>query len=150
MRSGIIIVTGLVGALAPVAGIAAEPLAGPVRAEVVRVIDGDTMEISAQVWLNLRLSSHVRIRGIDTPEMHGKCLEEKTLAAAARDRLAELAGASVRLANIAEDKFGGRVLADVTADNGIDLSAAMVASGLARAYEGGARGGWCPIGSVTN
>jgi micrococcal nuclease len=150
MRSGIIIVTGLVGALAPVAGIAAEPLAGPVRAEVVRVIDGDTMEISAQVWLNLRLSSHVRIRGIDTPEMHGKCLEEKTLAAAARDRLAELAGASVRLANIAEDKFGGRVLADVTADNGTDLRVAMVASGLARPYDGTARQPWCPVAGVVN
>jgi micrococcal nuclease len=61
--------------------IAGEEVAGPVRADVVRVLDGDTIEISAQVWLGLRLTSHVRIRGIDTPEIRGECASEKLMAA---------------------------------------------------------------------
>ena len=112
-------------------------------AEILRVIDGDTIEIRAQIWLGLTLTSHVRIRGIDTPEMRGACPAEKTAAAAARDRLAELAGGTIRLANIADDKYAGRVLADVTAGDGTDLGSAMIASGLARPYGGGARGDWC-------
>jgi endonuclease YncB( thermonuclease family) len=131
-------------------GRAADQLPGPINAEVVRVIDGDTIEIKALVWLGLELTSHVRIRGIDTPEIRGKCREEKTLAAAARDRLTELAGNAVRLANIAQDKFGGRVDADVANAGGIDLKTAMLRTGLARPYDGGTRADWCPVGSVAN
>lgn len=146
--------TGLTAALglllfpASTAG-AVDTLAGPIGAEVVRVLDGDTLEIRAQIWLQLALTSHVRIRGIDTPEMRGACLAEKAMAAAARDRLAELAGPAIRLANISDDKYFGRVVADVSAGDGTDIGAAMIASGLARPYDGQARGDWCITGSVT-
>lgn len=129
---------------------AADTLAGPIGAEVIRVLDGDTIEIRAQVWLQITLISHVRIRGIDTPEMRGACVEEKAMAAAARDRLAELAGPAIRLANISEDKYYGRVVADATAGDGTDLGAAMIASGLARPYDGGTRGDWCITASIAN
>lgn len=128
--------------------LAGEEVPGPVRAEVVRVLDGDTIEISAQVWLGLRLTSHVRIRGIDTPELRGACASEKVMAAQARDRLAHLAGATISIAHIADDKYAGRVLADATAANGTDLKEAMLASGLARPYDGAARGDWCAVGSI--
>jgi endonuclease YncB( thermonuclease family) len=127
----------------------AEQLRGPVSAEVVRVIDGDTIEVSAQIWLGLRVSSNVRIRGIDTPELHSTCAGEKAMASDARDRLAKIAGDSIRLANISQDKFGGRVDADVTNADDVDLKAAMLASGLAHPYDGrGARADWCPVASV--
>lgn len=127
---------------------AAETVPGPVGATVIRVVDGDTIEFRADIWLELAVTSHVRIRGIDTPEMRGSCLEEKAMAAAARDRLAELAGPAIRLANISGDKYGGRVVADVAADDGTDLGAAMIASGLARSYDGGTRGDWCITGGI--
>jgi endonuclease YncB( thermonuclease family) len=40
------------------------------------------------------------------------------------------------------DKYGGRVDADVSDSKG-DVGEAMVAKKLARAYSGGHRGGWC-------
>jgi endonuclease YncB( thermonuclease family) len=128
---------------------AGDTLSGPIGAEVVRVIDGDTIEIRAQIWLQLALTSHVRVRGIDTPEMRGECFEEKAMAAAARDRLAELVGPALRLTNISDDKYFGRVVADVSAGDGTDIGAAMIASGLARPYDGETRGDWCATGSVT-
>lgn len=128
--------------------IAGEEVAGPVRADVVRVLDGDTIEISAQVWLGLRLTSHVRIRGIDTPEIRGECASEKAMAAQARERLARLAGASISIVHIADDKYAGRVIADAAAEDGTDLKAAMLATGLARPYDGGTRGDWCATGSI--
>jgi hypothetical protein len=83
---------------------------------------------------------HVRIRGIDTPELRGECASEKAMAAQARDRLARLAGESISIAHIADDKYAGRVIADAAAADGTDLRVAMLASGLARPYDGGTRG----------
>jgi len=103
--------------------------------------------VTAKVWLGLELTSHVRIRGIDTPELHSTCAEEKAMAAEARDRLVKFAGSTIRLANITEDKYGGRVDADVTNADGVDLKTAMLKTGLAHAYDGrGARADWCPVG----
>lgn len=138
----------LASLLAVSGALAAEEVAGPVQADVVRVIDGDTIEISAQVWLGLRLTSHVRIRGIDTPELRGECASEKAMAAQARDRLTRLAGASISIAHIADDKYAGRVIADAAAADGTDLRDATLASGLARPYDGGTRGDWCAVGSI--
>ena len=106
-------------------------------------MDGDTIAVTAQVWIGLSITINVRIRGIDTPEIRGSCPYEKTLAIAARDRLALLVGGAVRLANVENDKFGGRVVADVSAGQGIDLGAAMIAGGFARSYFSGPRGEWC-------
>lgn len=120
------------------------PIAGPVEARIVRVVDGDTIEVTADIWLGLAVHSLVRLRGIDAPELRGRCSEERALASAARDRLAILAGDAVRLVNVEADKFGGRVVADVSRRDGTDVGEAMVASGLARPYHGAARQSWCP------
>jgi endonuclease YncB( thermonuclease family) len=128
--------------------IAAETFVGSVEASVVTVVDGDTLDVSARVWLGIDVSTRVRIRGIDTPELHSTCVQEKAMAQAARLRLAKLAGGTVRLTNIANDKYGGRVDADVSAA-GVDLSAAMIATGLAHPYDGkGERADWCPVAST--
>ena len=126
---------------------AGEELAGPVAAELVRVIDGDSIEVRARLWIGLDLTIQVRIRGIDAPETGGRagCAAERQMAAAARDRLSALAAGPLLLANITPDKYGGRVDADVTNAAGIDLQTAMLASGLARAYDGAARGEWCDL-----
>ena len=60
--------------------VAADRLAGPVQAEVLRVLDGDTGEVEARIWLGQTLRTLVRIRGADTPELHGKCARERDLA----------------------------------------------------------------------
>jgi endonuclease YncB( thermonuclease family) len=124
---------------------AAERLSGPVAADPIRVIDGDSLVVRAHIWLGQSVETIVRIRGIDAPETDGKCREERILAAAATDRLRELAASDgLLLSNIEPDKYGGRVLSDVGA-GGRDVGAAMLQAGLARPYEGGARGGWCNL-----
>src|SRR5690606_10793304 len=65
-------------------------LAGPVPAEVLRVVDGDTIEVRAHVWLGHEVTTLVRIAGIDTPELRGKCAAERTAARRAADGLAAL------------------------------------------------------------
>src|SRR5262245_60155482 len=124
---------------------AAETLKGPVEGVVVRVIDGDTLEFVAHVWLGLKLTTNVRLRGIDTPKSRGARAREKGLDAKATRKLNELATGGVVIANVADDKYFGRVVADVTTSNGTDVKAAMIASGLARPYDGGTRQPWCEV-----
>lgn len=118
-------------AVSPLAS-AAETLSGPYTAEVVRVVDGDTVELRVRVWLGLDQTIRVRLRGIDAPEMHGPC---RAAAEVARDALARLLGdGPVVLSRIAHDKFGGRVDATLHAPTGEDASAALLAAGLVRPW----------------
>lgn len=86
----------------------------------------------------------MRLRGIDTPELNARCSEEYRMAETARDALRRvLAEGDVRIAQVAIDKYGGRVLADVSTRATSDVSAALLAAGHARAYAGGRRENWC-------
>src|SRR5207302_8070707 len=123
--------------------VAAEGLAGPVAAVVARVIDGDTIEVKAAIWLGQTLVVRVRIDGVDAPELEARCPEERKLALAARDFLAgRLEGAAVKLTHVVYDKYGGRVRADVADARG-DIAQALLAAGLARPYHGERRETWC-------
>lgn len=131
--------------LAPAPPTAArERLAGPVPAEIVEVIDGDTVKVRAHIWLGQAIETSVRLDGINTPELRGGCDEERRLAARARDYLMQLLqGGAVSLRDVRYDKYGGRVVARVDDDAGRDLGAALIAAGLARPYDGGKRRPWC-------
>lgn len=120
-------------------------LPGPVAAEVVRVVDGDTLTVRAHVWLGQRVEVEVRLAGIDAPELRGRCPRESELARAAQRTVEALvATPAVRLREVRHDKYGGRVLARVETADGRDLGTVLVQRGLARRYEGGKREGWCP------
>ncbi len=120
----------------------ADPIPGPITAHVVSVYDGDTITVAAVPWPGVTIRVGVRVEGIDTPEILGKCEAEKALAVRARDRARELVGATVELRNVRHGKFAGRVVADVYAD-GVRLADVLIAGGLGRAYDGGKREGWC-------
>ena len=116
---------------------------GSFVALVLLVNDGDTFKARIEVWPGVEVQTAVRVRGIDTPEIKGKCQLEKDKAVAARERLRQLLVSEVVVSKIELDKYAGRVDADVVAD-GKDVAAVMIAEGLARPYTGGARQGWCP------
>lgn len=123
---------------------AREILAGPIRADVVRVHDGDTLVVRARIWLGQVVSTKVRLAGIDAPELRGRCARERRMARAARSFVVrKLAAGNVTLRDIRFGKYAGRVLARVITAEGEDLGRALVAAGLARPYRGGRRGGWC-------
>ena len=116
---------------------------GPVSAHVTHVIDGDTFEAAALIWLGEAIDVRVRIEGIDAPELHARCAKERDRAEAARDYLARrIEGGDVRLSQVHYDKYGGRVDATVEDGQG-SIAAAMIRAQLARPYRGGRRAGWC-------
>ena len=119
-------------------------IAGPVAAKVVKVRDGDTVEVEAFVWPMQSVHVAVRLRGIDAPEKRGKCPAEKAAAARATARLSELVGTGeVRLTDVSGDKYFGRVLARLSAKGNDDLARTLLKEGLVAPYKGGKRRNWC-------
>jgi len=112
-------------------------IAGPVEAELITVVDGDTILVNAQPWPQHTIAVLVRIRGIDAPEMKSKCRTARRAAERAKQALSHLATGRILLTNISGDKYFGRIVADVTTEEETDIGAAMIGSGLARIYDGG-------------
>ncbi|HEY0300261.1 MAG TPA: thermonuclease family protein [Rhizomicrobium sp.] len=113
-------------------------------AEVLRVFDGDTFEARVNIWPGMEITTRVRLRGIDAPEMSARCPDEQIKAEAARDALLRMLNeGSVAISRIGQDKYGGRVDADVSTARTADISAALAERGLVRRYAGGKRESWC-------
>jgi len=114
--------------------------------DVVRTIDGDTFLARLRQSDGRDLIARVRLRGIDAPEMKASCQDELDKAEAATEALRALLGqGGVTIYNLGPEKYG-RVLADVATRRTANVSAAMLAGGYARSYNGGHRDGWCARG----
>lgn len=123
---------------------AAPTLPGPYQADIIKVIDGDTVKARIHIWLGQNIETLVRLDGIDTPELRGHCAREKDLAQQAKALLAQLIdGQSIELHNIRQDKYGGRIIAHISLPDGRDIATILQNSNLARTYTGGTRHSWC-------
>ena len=97
-----------------------------------------------QVWPGIAITTKVRLRGVDTPELKARCPQERAKAEAARAKLAALlSDGGVELSRVGLDKFGGRIDAAAATRSTPDVSAAILQAGLGRSYAGGRREGWC-------
>jgi micrococcal nuclease len=115
--------------------------------DVIKTIDGDTFEARVHLEAGRDLLTRVRLRGIDAPELKASCQEELVKAEAATDALRNvLSQGGVAIYNIGPDKYQGRVVADVATRRTDNVSAALLAAGHVRSYNGGHRNGWCSRG----
>jgi micrococcal nuclease len=120
------------------------PIPGPIPAQVVHVVDGDTVTVDARIWLGQSVRVNVRLAGIDSPERKGACDLERDLARRARIFTEEkLRARPIELRHVMADKYGGRVIAKIITATGEDMGQALIEAGLARAYDGGRRRPWC-------
>jgi len=126
------------------------PKGVPYPFEIIRVVDGDTVEFKADFLpdpLNKKLS--LRVWGVDTPEksFRAQCDIEKNLGEEAskftKKLLAEAKKTEVVIYEW--DKFGGRVLGDVLIDDK-SLTRLLIDNGYAREYYGDAKKSWCENG----
>lgn len=114
-------------------------------ATVDYVFDGDTFAAVAHVDKNTDVDVRVRLINVDTPEMNGACDDEVRRANMARKRLMQLVprGTVVELKNIKDDKYAGRIDANVILPDGRDVGKILINEKLGRAYSGGRRASWC-------
>ena len=112
------------------------------NAKVIEVIDGDTIDVEARIWLGQTVKVRVRIDGIDTPELQGKCEDERKKAKEAKRLLESVIGTSVELRHIRYGKYSGRVVSRVII-KGVDVAGLIIKAGLGRIYHGEKRNSWC-------
>ena len=112
--------------------------------KVISVYDGDTFRVNIDslppiVGKNIA----IRVNGVDTPEIRGKCQYEKDLALEARDFVrGKLANAKeIKLTNLQRGKYF-RVVANVVID-GVSLEQELLDNELAYEYSGGKKLSWC-------
>ena len=108
--------------------------------KVIKVYDGDTFTLISKLPHTegpiYRFS--VRMKGIDSPEIKGKTLNEKELARKSRDALSNLIlGKIVVLKNVTTEKYG-RILADVYIGD-VCINEWMIINHFAVKYDGGTK-----------
>ena len=112
--------------------------------KVISVYDGDTFRVDidslpAIVGKNIA----IRLNGVDTPEIQGKCQYEKDLALKARDFVRDklINAKEIKLTKLQRGKYF-RVVADVMVD-GVSLEKELLENKLAYKYTGGKKSSWC-------
>lgn len=115
-------------------------LANPYDYKVIRVIDGDTVEIEAPFLpIELKQVLKVRILGVDTPEKgkFARCDQENMMSLQAKlfteQEISNAKKVQVKIKSW--DKYGGRILGDLILD-GDPLSKRLIANGYAIEYNG--------------
>jgi len=134
--------------LVPLGALSSSPSANKNDYKVIRVIDGDTVEIevpSMPHGIPPRLS--VRLKDVDTPEGEGRarCEQERVLAAQAKRYVEHslMVARTLKITFDGWDKYGGRVLGYILLD-GESLSQRLITVGLGVYYDGkGPKKNWC-------
>jgi len=126
------------------------------NAEVIRVVDGDTVIANVDVGFDMWKRCNIRLHGIDTPETRTRDLNEKEKGLDAKDRLIELLleyDNKFVLESKGLDKYGRSLgvlwtgyhyvetYPGISADRPVELSLndLLVMEGHAVKYEGGKR-----------
>jgi micrococcal nuclease len=109
--------------------------------KVVKVVDGDTIDIEIDLGFSLTKKERCRVAGIDTPESRTRNLVEKQYGKAAALYLAGMLKNAKEL-KVRTEKDGkyGRMLGWIYADDQeLSLNEQMVVDGYAWQYDGGTK-----------
>jgi len=110
--------------------------------QVLRVVDGDTIDVDIDLGFDISLTKRVRLSGVDTPESRTTDLKEKTLGLEVKDWLKKnLDGKKDILIKTelpdSTEKYG-RILGRLYVDD-VCLNDRMIAEGYAWEYDGGTK-----------
>ena len=103
--------------------------------KIVRVLDGDTVEMSIDMGNSIEWTGKFRLYGIDTPERHGETRPAGDAAAECLNAL--IAAYGVKCAETLKPDKYGRWLVKLTLGDGRDVAECLSSQGHAKAYFGG-------------
>tara|TARA_R110000851_G_scaffold304555_1_gene462427 strand:- start:137 stop:517 length:381 start_codon:yes stop_codon:yes gene_type:complete len=117
------------------------------KADLIRVIDGDTLVAMLDLGFECRYEAKIRFAGVNAPESRTRDLREKALAKVATDRVIELlSGSELQVLSFGKGKFGRVLGVPYYIPDGkikkINLCEQLVSEGLCREYSGGKRKAW--------
>jgi micrococcal nuclease len=111
--------------------------------KILKVIDGDTVDVLVDLGFHTYLEKRVRLSGINAPEIRTRDKAEKAKGKLAKKKLQELLNAEdiiceqgregLILRSYGAGKFG-RVIGDILKDN-VNLGQLLLQQGLVKKYE---------------
>lgn len=110
--------------------------------EVVKVVDGDTIDVVIDLGFDVLYKSRIRLAGIDTPESRTRDLEEKKLGLEAKEylksKLSEAKDVVIKTEKSNSKGKFGRILGWIYADGEFNsINHTMIDEGYAWEYDGG-------------
>ena len=107
--------------------------------EIVRVVDGDTVDVIFDLGFSLFKKERVRLAGIDTPESRTRNKEEKRFGLEAKEKVSSILNtAETIICQTEKEGKYGRILGWLYIDgNSGSLNQQLVDEGFAWAYDGG-------------
>ena len=109
--------------------------------EVVKVVDGDTIDIIIDLGFSLSKKERVRLAGIDTPESRTRDLDEKKLGIEAKEflerRLSDGVSSGLKVKTEKDGKYG-RMLGWIICGE-TNINKEMIHRGYAWEYDGGTK-----------
>ena len=113
--------------------------------QVLKVVDGDTIDVVIDLGFDISFTSRVRLAGIDTPESRTKDAREKILGLEVKEYLKKaLDGATdivIRTEKVDSSEKYGRILGWLFVNRQTDsLNMELVNKGYAWSYDGGTKG----------
>ena len=109
--------------------------------ELIKVVDGDTIDVVFDLGFSLFKKERVRLAGIDTPETRTRNLEEKKLGLEAKEKVSfELAHAKKIVCKTEKEGKYGRILGWIYLNEAASsLNEYLIAQGYAWEYDGGTK-----------
>ena len=109
--------------------------------EIVRYIDGDTIDVIIDLGFSTFVKKRIRLHGIDTPETRTRDKEEKKRGLKAKKRLQELCEESTGPVTLVSHGVGkyGRVLGELIVEPNTLVHRLMIVEGHGEEYYGGKR-----------
>mgnify|MGYP000886221157 CR=1 FL=1 len=110
--------------------------------QVLRVVDGDTIDADIDLGFDISLTKRVRLSGVDTPESRTTDLKEKALGLEVKEWLKKNLDGKKNILIKTElpdstEKYG-RILGRLYVDD-VCLNDRMIAEGYAWTYDGGTK-----------
>ena len=107
--------------------------------EVLRVVDGDTIDVLIDLGFGLTKKERVRVAGIDTPESRTRDLYEKKLGKEAAAYLTEQLKGDIIIKTEKDGKYGRMLGWLYKEDQDISIQEDMINRGYGWAYDGGTK-----------
>jgi micrococcal nuclease len=112
--------------------------------KVLKVVDGDTIDVDIDLGFSVSFTQRVRLAGIDTPESRTKDLKEKALGLECKDFVSKQIKAAttitIKTEKLDSSEKYGRILGWVYLDDASkSLNELMIDNGYAWAYDGGTK-----------
>jgi len=103
--------------------------------EVLRVVDGDTLDLEINLGFSISITSRIRLAGINAPETRTLDSGEKERGLLAKEWLKnELKDQELTIITIKEEKYGRMLGHLYTKNNPLTINERMILEGYAQKY----------------